>query len=60
MTIKKILEAIKKKLDEKDIGFNYNRYKEFMINVDLKTLKKNLETINEIHLIRNKKVIDDE
>ena len=54
------VEAIKKKLEEKDIGYTYNRYKEFMLNVDLKSLKNNIELIYEIHVIRNKKVIDNE
>lgn len=54
------VEAIKKKLEENDIGFTYNRYKEFMLNVDLKSLKKNLDLINEINTIRNRKVTDDE
>ena len=54
------VEAIKKKLEEKDIDFTYNRYKEFMLNVDLKSIKKNLETLNEIHEIRFRKVIENE
>ncbi|MFH1119500.1 MAG: hypothetical protein V1775_06720 [Bacteroidota bacterium] len=53
-------EAIKKKLEENDIGYTYNRYKEFMLNVDSKSLKKNLEIINEIHSIKNKKASDEE
>lgn len=54
------VEAIKKKLEEKDIGYTYNRYKEFMLNVDIKSLKKNIDLIDEVHSIRNKKVVDDE
>jgi hypothetical protein len=54
------VEAIKKKLEENDIGFTYNRYKEFMLNVDIKSIKKNIELLNEIHAIRNKKVTADE
>lgn len=54
------VEAIKKKLEENDIGYTYNRYKEFMLNVDIKSIKKNIELLNEIHTIRNKKVTDDE
>lgn len=54
------VEAIKKKLEEKDIGYTYNRYKEFMLNVDLKSIKKNIELLNEVHAIRIKKVSEDE
>lgn len=54
------VEAIQKKLKESDIGFTYNRYKEFMLNVDIKSIKKNIELLNEVHTIRNKKVTDDE
>ncbi|MCK3685508.1 hypothetical protein [Maribellus sp. YY47] len=54
------VEAIQKKLKENDIGYTYNRYKEFMLNVDIKSIKKNIELLNEVHAIRNKKVIDDE
>lgn len=54
------VEAIKKKLEENDIGYTYNRYKEFMLNVDIKSIKKNIELLNEVHTIRNKKVTDDE
>lgn len=53
-------EAIKKKLEEKDIEYTYNRYKEFMLSVDIESIKKNIDLINEIHSIRHKKVIDDE
>ena len=54
------VEIIKKKLEENDIGYTYNRYKEFMLNVDSNSLKKNLEIIILIDTIRNKKVADDE
>lgn len=54
------VEAIKKILEEKDIDYNYNRYKEFMLNVDMKSIKKNIDLINDVHAIRNKKVVDDE
>ena len=53
-------EAIKKILETEDIGYSYNRYKEFMINVELKTLKKYLPIIEVIHNIRFRKVIDDD
>lgn len=54
------VEAIKKKLEENDIGYTYNRYKEFMLSVDIKSIKKNIELLNEVHAIRNKKITDDE
>ncbi len=53
-------EAIKKKFEEKSIDYTYNRYKEFMLNIDLKSLKNNLELLNEVHRIRIRKVTDDE
>ena len=53
-------EAIKKKLEENNIDYTYNRYKEFMLNVDVEFIKKNSDLLNEIHSIRNRKVIDDE
>lgn len=54
------VEVIKKKLEENDIGYTYNRYKEFMLNVDIKSIKKNIELLNEVHTIRNNKMTDDE
>lgn len=54
------VELIKKKLEENDIGYTYNRYKEFMLNVDIKSIKKNIELLNEVHAIRNNKLTDDE
>ena len=54
------VEAIKKKLEGNDIGYTYNRYKEFMLSVDIKSIKKNIELLNEVHTIRNKKITDDE
>ena len=54
------VESIKKKLEEKDIGYTFNAYKEFMLNFDLESLKRNFELIDEIQMIRNKKTTDDE
>ena len=54
------VEAIKQKLEAKDIGYTYNRYKEFMLNVDLKSLKNNLDLLNEVHAFRTRKITDDE
>lgn len=53
-------ESIKKILEEKEIEYTYNRYKEFMLSVDVDSIKKNTELINEIHSLRHKKVADDE
>lgn len=53
-------ESIKKILEEKDVEYTYNRYKEFMLSVDVNSIKKNTELINEIHSLRHKKVTDDE
>ncbi len=44
-------------LKENNIGFNYNRYKEFMIITDDKFFTKQKELILAIHAIRYKKVI---
>jgi hypothetical protein len=54
------VEAIKKILEENDLAYTYNRYKEFMLNVDIKSIKKNIETLNEVHAIRVRKVSVDE
>ena len=53
-------ESIKKILEEKEIEYTYNRYKEFMLSVDVDFIKKNTELINEIHSIRHRKNSDDE
>lgn len=53
-------ESIKKILEEKEIEYTYNRYKEFMLSVDVDSIKKNTELISEIHLLRHKQVNDDE
>ncbi len=53
-------ESIKKILEEKEIEYTYNRYKEFMLSVDVDSIKKNTDLINEIHSLRHKKVTEDE
>lgn len=53
-------EAIKKKLENKDVEYTYNRYKEFMLSVDSDFIMKNEYLINEIHSIRQKKVVESE
>jgi hypothetical protein len=41
-------------------GYTYNRYKEFMLNIDIKTIKTNQELLKQIHEIRFKKESDEE
>lgn len=53
-------DAIKKLLDKVGFGYTYNRYKEFMLNVDTKTIKANHELLKQIHEIRFKKETDEE
>lgn len=53
-------EAIKKLLESKEFSFTYNRYKEFMLNIDAKIIKSNSSLLKEIHHIRFKKVIEEE
>jgi hypothetical protein len=48
-------DLIKKLLDSKEIGYSYNRYKEFMLNVEQKTIKLHKEIILQIQEIRFKK-----
>jgi hypothetical protein len=48
-------DLIKKLLDSKEIGYSYNRYKEFMLNVEQKTIKDHKEIILQIQEIRFKK-----
>jgi hypothetical protein len=53
-------DAITKLLEKAEFGFTYNRYKEFMLNVDSSIIKKNSKLFIEIHHIRFKKVIVEE
>lgn len=53
-------EAIKKLLEEAGFSYTYNRYKEFMINIDVKIIKSNTPLLKEIHQIRFKKIIEEE
>jgi hypothetical protein len=53
-------EAIKKLLEEAGFSYTYNRYKEFMINIDVKIIKSNTHLLKEIHQIRFKKIIEEE
>jgi hypothetical protein len=53
-------EAIKKLLESKEFSYTYNRYKEFMLNIDTKIIKSNASLLKEIHQIRFKKVTEEE
>ena len=53
-------DAIKKLFESNDCVYTYNRYKEFLINVDTKFIKSNSGLLNEIHDIRFKKVTEEE
>lgn len=53
-------DTIKKYFDEKGFGFTYNRYKEFMLNVDTEIIKSNAELIKKVHEIRFKKETESE
>ena len=53
-------ETIKKLLENAEFSFTYNRYKEFMLNVDAKIIKSNASLLKEIHQIRFKKVTEEE
>ena len=53
-------EEIKKLLESKEFSFTYNRYKEFMLNIDTKIIKSNANLLKEIHQIRFRKVTEDE
>src|SRR5690606_814129 len=53
-------DLIKSLLEEKEINYTFNRYKEFMIIVDLKFINSNQDLLNQIHNIRFKKILEDE
>ncbi len=53
-------ETIKKVLEDNDVAYTYNRYKEFMINVNSDFFKTNGEILNEIHSIVHRKIVDEE
>ena len=54
------VESIKKLLENAEFSFTYNRYKEFMLNIDAKIIKANSKLLKEIHHIRFKKVTEEE
>lgn len=53
-------DLIKKNLDKKGFGYSYNRYKEFMLSVDAKIIKSNIDLLKRIHEIRFKKETENE
>lgn len=54
------VEAIKKLLDEKNIVYGYNKYKDFSFTYDKQFLSKNQDLIKQIHEIKNKELTIDE
>lgn len=54
------VETIKKLLESKEFSYTYNRYKEFMLNIDAKIIKSNADLLREIHSIRFKKITEEE
>lgn len=54
------VEYIKTLLEEAELGYSYNRYNEFMINIDLATIEKNQILWKNIHQIRFSKNVEDE
>jgi len=53
-------DAIEKLLEEKDIVFNYNKYKDFSFTIDKNFVAKNPELIKRIHEIKEKEFTADE
>ncbi len=53
-------ELIKKIFEESKVDFTYNRYKEFMVYVDTKTIKSKQSLFEKIHSVRFKLTIEDE
>lgn len=53
-------EAIKMILGQKKIAFTYNKYKEFMLTVDIEFIKANFDLIQEIHDLRFKVITEEE
>jgi len=47
-------EAIKKRLETASIDYKYNQKKDFILNVDVELIKKNVNLFNEIYIITNK------
>lgn len=55
------IDIVKKILEQDDIFYQYNdRYKEFLITVDIEMIKKSKDIFLKIHAIRFKKIIEEE
>lgn len=54
------VESIKKIFDENNIVYNYNRYKDFVLNIDAEMIKKYKEVFQKINDIRFKSVVSEE
>lgn len=53
-------EAIKKELEAKEVEYIYNNQKDFMLSINLESLKEHIELINKIDKIRSRKLTDNE
>lgn len=53
-------EAIKKELEVKEVEYIYNNQKDFMLSINLESLKEHIELINKIDKIRSRKLTDNE
>jgi hypothetical protein len=53
-------EEIKKFLKANEFVFTFNRYKNFLLNIDMKTIKVHGKLLTEIHNIKFKKVAEGE
>jgi len=54
------VDSIKRLFDEENIVYNYNRYKDFVLNIDIEMIKKNRELFLKINNIRFKSIIQDD
>lgn len=54
------VDSIKRLFDEGNIVYNYNRYKDFVLNIDLDMIKKNVDLLLKINNIRFKPIIQDD
>jgi len=54
------VESIKKIYDDTGIVYNYNRYKDFVLNIDIEMIKKYIEVFKKINEIRFHNEVTDE
>ncbi len=54
------VDAINKIFDEKNIVYNYNKYKDFSLTYDKNFISKNQDLIKQIHEIKNKEFTSEE